>query len=95
MVIGHWSTKHAVIGRDCVLAVADNLLAEIDNEEITFCMSRVVKDLVEGELLQTVAFKQRWMTLFLGMRKEPYIIIMVRKLKSHHTEARVLPPLQL
>ena len=45
-----WSTKHAVIGGDFVLAF--NLLAEIDSEEVTSCMSRVVKDLVEGELLQ-------------------------------------------
>ena len=47
-----WSTKHAVLGGDFVLSVAFNLLAEIDNEEVTSCMSRVVKDLVEGELLQ-------------------------------------------
>ena len=47
-----WSTKHAVMGGDFVLAVAYGLLAEIDSEEVTSCMSRVVKDLVEGELLQ-------------------------------------------
>ena len=47
-----WSTKHSVVGGDFVLAVAYNLLAEIDSEEVTSCMSRVVKDLVEGELLQ-------------------------------------------
>lgn len=47
-----WSTKHAVIGGDFVLAVAFNLLADIDSEEVTSCMSKVVKDLVEGELLQ-------------------------------------------
>eukprot|EP00092_Neocalanus_flemingeri_P007727 GFUD01008343.1.p1 GENE.GFUD01008343.1~~GFUD01008343.1.p1 ORF type:complete len:352 (-),score=137.07 GFUD01008343.1:145-1200(-) len=47
-----WSTKHAVMGGDFVLAVAYSMLAEIDREEVTSCMSRVVKDLVEGELLQ-------------------------------------------
>jgi len=47
-----WSTKHAVMGGDFVLAVAYSMLAEIDSEEVTSCMSRVVKDLVEGELLQ-------------------------------------------
>ena len=47
-----WSTKHAVTGGDFVLAVAYGLLAEIDSDEVTSCMSRVVKDLVEGELLQ-------------------------------------------
>ena len=47
-----WSTKHAVMGGDFVLAVAHGMLAEIDREEVTSCMSRVVKDLVEGELLQ-------------------------------------------
>ena len=35
-----------------MLAVAYGLLAEIDSDEVTSCMSRVVKDLVEGELLQ-------------------------------------------
>ena len=47
-----WSTKHAVIGGDFVLAIAYSMLAEIDSEEVTSSMSRVVKDLVEGELLQ-------------------------------------------
>ena len=47
-----WSTKHAIMGGDFVLAVAYGMLAEVDNEEVTSCMSRVVKDLVEGELLQ-------------------------------------------
>ena len=47
-----WSTKHAVLGGNFVLSVAYSLLAEIDSEEVTSCMSRVVKDLVEGELLQ-------------------------------------------
>lgn len=47
-----WSTKHAVLGGNFVLSVAYSLLAEIDSEEVTYCMSRVVKDLVEGELLQ-------------------------------------------
>ena len=33
-------------------SVAYGLLAEIDTDHVTSCMSRVVKDLVEGELLQ-------------------------------------------
>ena len=47
-----WSTKHSVMGGDFVLATAYGMLSEIDNEEVTYCMSKVVKDLVEGELLQ-------------------------------------------
>ena len=47
-----WSTKHSVMGGDFVLATAYGILAEIDSDEVTYCMSRVVKDLVEGELLQ-------------------------------------------
>merc|ERR1740137_176242 len=38
-----WSTKHAVTGGDFVLAVAHSMLAEIDSEEVTFCMSKVVE----------------------------------------------------
>ena len=47
-----WSTKHAVMGGDFVLAIAYSMLSEIDSKEVTSSMSRVVKDLVEGELLQ-------------------------------------------
>ena len=44
-----WSTKHTVTGGNFVLAAAQSMLAEIDSQKVTFCMSKVVKDLVEGE----------------------------------------------